>query len=330
MGDSAAAGGRTEQPLRVAFVVPMFPLVSEPFIIDQIATLLQRGVDVDVYSFNRGDEAFVSHKFFDYDMARRARYMDYPLDKLARIVHALPRAARLAVTHPRVLLRALDVRRYGREALSLKLLYWSTALAGRDYDVVHCHFGYAARDFVWVREVTGIAGPMVTTFYGVDASRLFREQPPEYYDRLKNACSLYFVMSTNMKNRVVAQGFDADQVRVHPVGIEVDRYAFRERTLADGEHMRLLSVARFVEKKGLDDLLRAMAIVRDRAARPITCAIVGGGPLEDDLRRLHASLDLGGVVTFEGYKSVEEVIVSFDHAHALVQPSKTAADGDME
>src|SRR5712691_6932453 len=153
MGHSAAASGRTEQPLRVAFVVAVFPLVSEPFIIDQIALLLERGVEVDIYSFNRGNEAFVSRKFSEYDMSRRLCYIDYPLDKLARIVHAFPRAARLAVTHPRVLLRALDVKRYGREALSLKLLYWSTPLAGRDYDVVHCHFGYVARNFVWVREV---------------------------------------------------------------------------------------------------------------------------------------------------------------------------------
>ena len=36
--------------LRIAFVVAIFPLVSETFIIDQIADLDERGVTVDIYS----------------------------------------------------------------------------------------------------------------------------------------------------------------------------------------------------------------------------------------------------------------------------------------
>ena len=100
----------------MAFVVAAFPLVSETFIIDQIADLDDRGIRVDIYSFTRGDESFVSQRYFDHDMAARVRHLDYPLAKLPRVATAIPKMLRLARRRPRTLLRALNVRRYGAAA----------------------------------------------------------------------------------------------------------------------------------------------------------------------------------------------------------------------
>jgi colanic acid/amylovoran biosynthesis glycosyltransferase len=137
-------------------------------------------------------------------------------------------------------------------------------------------------------------------------------------------------MSEDMKRRVVEQGFPEEQVVVHPVSIDVSAYAFSTRKLGADEELRLLAVGRFVEKKGFDDLLRALAIVKERAPRAVRCTIVGGGPLEPELRQLADSLGLQDVVRFPGLMAIEEIIDLFAETHVLVQPSKTAADGDME
>ena len=316
--------------LRIAFVVAIFPLVSETFIIDQIADLDERGIHVDIYSMTRGDEAFVSQRYFDHDMGSRVRYLDYPIPKLARLAAAVPKAIRLVRRDPSALFRALNVRRYGSDALALKLLHWAEPLAGRDYDVVHCHFGTVAREFVWRARGRGHLGRAGHDLLRVDVSKIFVDRPPDFYDPLKEACSLYFVMSEDMKRRVVAHGFPTDEVRVHPVSVEVDEYPFRERRLSGDEELRLVSVGRFVEKKGFDDLLRALAAVKDVSGRRVTCSIVGGGPLDDELRALHSSLGLDGVARFEGYLPVEQLIDHLADKHVLVQPSKTAANGDME
>jgi colanic acid/amylovoran biosynthesis glycosyltransferase len=320
----------SERELRVAFVVGVFPLVSETFIIDQIAQLIDRGVSVDVYAFDRGDEANVSQRFFEYELGSTVVYLDYPLRWLPRLLHGLPRALRLARAHPRVLLRALNVVRYRRWALSLKLLYWTGPLAGKQYDVVHCHFGTVAREFLKARDAALLDAPIITSFYGVDVSRVFQDEPPAFYDELKRTCSLYFVMSEDMKRRVVARGFPETRVRVLPVSIPVGAYPFSVRSMAGADTLRLLAVGRFVEKKGFDDLLRALALVKARSPRPVTCDIVGGGPLEPELRALSASLGVDDIVRFRGFMPVERVIDLLGDAHVLVQPSKTAADGDME
>ncbi len=168
--------------------------------------------------------AHVSKTYFDYEMASRVVYLDYPLPWVRRIRAAWPKAMRLASRHPRVLMRLLNVPRFGLWTLSLKLLYWAEPLAGKQYDVIHCHFGTVARDFVKVREVAMLDAPLVTSFYGVDVSRVFRDQPRNYYDDLKKVCSLYFVMSADMKTRVVEHGFPAEQVRVQPVSVRVEDY----------------------------------------------------------------------------------------------------------
>ena len=334
MGAPDVAGAvRTEAQapkLRVAFVLGIFPLVSETFVVEQIAQLLDRGVDVRIFSLSRGDTTNVARSYFAYDMEARTVYLDYPRGWLARVRHAFPTAARLARRSPRVLLRAINVFRFGRWALSLKLLYWVTPLAGERFDVIHCHFGTVAHDFLKAREAAMLDAPLVTTFYGVDVSRVFRDEHPSYYDDLKEACELYFVMSADMKERVVAHGFPAERVQVHPVSVTVDDYAFTTRSLTQGEELRLLAVGRFVEKKGFDDLLRALAIAKEQAGRSISCTLVGGGPLEADLRRLCESLDLEDVVHFAGMMPLEDVVQLFASMHVLVQPSKTAADGDME
>jgi colanic acid/amylovoran biosynthesis glycosyltransferase len=316
--------------MKVAFVVGIFPAVSETFVIDQIAALRDRGVEIEVFAFIRGETEHVSRKYFEYEMDSMTTYLEHPSAWGRRWLLAWPIAARLAVKNPKLLLRSMNVLRFGRDALSLRVLYWSAPFHEAQFDLVHCHFGVVGRNFVLVHEAARLDARLVTSLYGFDVSQVFRDEPSDYYDRLKAACSLYFVMSNDMRRRVIERGFPEDRVVVHPVSVDVGSYPFRLRQLGDSDALRLLAVGRLVEKKGFDDLLRALAIVRDRTKRPVTCEIIGGGELESELHELSASLGLEEIVNFRGYASVEQVIEAFTHAHVLVQPSKTAANGDME
>lgn len=316
---------------KIIFVVGEFPVVSETFIINQVADLMDRGVDVEIFSFRKGNEENVSERFVRYGMAQRVRYCDMPKNIRIRCAYAIPKIMYLLQHDRYALFRALNVAKYGRNALSLKLLYWVEPFAHmKDADLIHCHFGPIANKFLIIKDILGLSQKMITSFYGYDVSHIIRQKGPRVYDRLKQECSLFFVMSENMKQRVVAYGFDEKKVRVLPVSINVAAHLFSERSLQSGEEVRIVSVGRFVEKKGFDDLLRALAIAREKAKKPFKCFIVGGGPLEGMLHELTRSLGIEDVVEYKGYMKIEDIIGFFGSMHFFVQPSKTAANGDME
>jgi glycosyltransferase involved in cell wall biosynthesis len=84
-------------------------------------------------------------------------------------------------------------------------------------------------------------------------------------------------------------------------------------------------VGRFVEKKGIDDLLSALASIR--AAKP-RAVLIGDGPLEPQMRARAA--DLGVQATFLGAQPPAEVARHLAASRMLVAPSRTARDGDTE
>lgn len=315
---------------KVAFVVGIFPTFSETFIINQVADLVDRGLDVHVYTFRRGDTANVSDRHHSYNMPECTTVLEMPRNWLLRLVHAIPKFFHVLFTRPSVLFRIFDVGRYGANAYSLKNLFWVEPFIGCDADLVHCHFGPIANRYLMIREILTLPQPFVTTFYGFDVSQIIKQKGPRYYAKLIKASAYFFTMSSNMKERVVAIGFPENKIEPLPVSVDVEGFPYCERTIADGETLHIISVGRFVEKKGFDDLLRATAIAKKQAGRPFMLHIIGGGVLEAELKALAQELDILDVVRFEGVMKVQDVVQFLMTAHLFVQASKTARDGDME
>lgn len=78
---------------------------------------------------------------------------------------------------------------------------------------------------------------------------------------------------------------------------------------------RFLFVGRFVEQKGVGDLLQAYCLYRSRVADPWFLHCIGGGPLESLLRR-----ETGVIV--EDFRQPAELVVAFEHAGVFVLPSR--------
>ena len=315
--------------IKIAFVVGKIPTVSGTFLIDQIAGLLDRGIDVEIFSFHNPETLDnISEKFFRYRMADKTKYLEMPKNRVVRLMKAIPKIIRL-FSHPKILFRLLDFRTYGRDALSLRLLYRVAPFIGKKYDLFHVHFGTRANDFLIIKEILELKQKMITSFYGYDASYIFNRQGDAVYDRLRKECHNFLVMSENMKQRLVAHGFDPQTIVVHPVGIEPKNYLFEERQ-NHGGLAEIISVGRFVEKKGFDDLFRALAIVRGRLGDVFHCTIVGDGQLRDVLYNLADNLGIRDNLDFRGYMPMEEITKLFLEKDFFVQPSKTAKNGDME
>jgi len=92
---------------------------------------------------------------------------------------------------------------------------------------------------------------------------------------------------------------------------------------------RLVAVGRFVEKKGLDVLLRACAVLKQRQVS-FHCLLIGDGPEMGRLQSLVAQLDLGDEVHFTGAIPSDGVRSYLAPHTVAVAPSVYARDGERD
>ncbi|MEM7129582.1 MAG: glycosyltransferase family 4 protein [Chloroflexota bacterium] len=91
----------------------------------------------------------------------------------------------------------------------------------------------------------------------------------------------------------------------------------------------LLTVARLVEHKGIDNVIRAVRVLIDRGIE-INYAIVGRGPDKERLKGLVSSLALEKYVNFAGFVPDDELQDYFQHSSIFIMPSREMADGSVE
>ncbi len=98
-------------------------------------------------------------------------------------------------------------------------------------------------------------------------------------------------ISADARLHLELAGVAPERIEVLPMGIDLERFA-PAQSRADAGPLRILSVCRLVSEKGVEDLVVALRLLRDRdVAAQIT--LVGSGPLESRLREMAARLGVG-------------------------------------
>jgi len=86
--------------------------------------------------------------------------------------------------------------------------------------------------------------------------------------------------------------------RVVPMGAWLDRVPTTDDTSFD--RRRVVFLGHLVPRQGVSLFLDALAVLRDRRVE-VTASVIGGGPLEAELRAKAEELGLRGVVQFHGF-----------------------------
>lgn len=316
--------------MKLTFFTMRFPVASETFVLNQVIYFIDAGYDVEIISVFPGDMVNRHGAFDEYGLAQKTHYL-LPDEKVSaleklnqRLKLVLPRVARPA------LLRSLNVRRYGAQASKL-LLPSIVANASGTYtaDVFLVHFGYAGALANKLRELGVLQGKQATVFHGADISRrhILEEHKLDYVNLFEQS-ELMLPISHLWKNKLIEMGCPPEKIHVTRMGIEPEKFNFRPR---QGFHtpLRIISVARLTEKKGLDIAVQASEILKVRGGR-FEYTIIGNGDQEEELRAHIASAGLEDNVKMPGFKPQDEIRQALNEADIFLLPSKTAADGDME
>jgi colanic acid/amylovoran biosynthesis glycosyltransferase len=307
--------------MKIAFMVGEFPALSETFILDQITALIARGHTVSILAEREGRDPEEHPDVARFALRAITRYERLP-DGFLRRLAALPSAWRGTAAH----WRALDVARFGGMAASLRLS-WGVHLCDDDgdFDIVQCHFGALGLKAVLLRRIGALRGRIVTAFHGEDVTNYPRRFRGNHYAELFAHGDLFLPISARWNAQLEAMGCPREKIRVHRMGIDLRNFPARA-TRPASPVVRLLSVSRLVEKKGIGDAIRAVA----RCAVPVEYVVAGDGPLRAELEALARELNVAPRVRFVGAQMREQVAALLAEADVFVAPSVTAADGDIE
>lgn len=151
----------------------------------------------------------------------------------------------------------------------------------------------------------------------VSAYRNIRTRP--YRQRVLRETDVFIVRTERALHALVLEGVPEDRIRVSYPGIDVERFAAAREPSppADGKHL-ILCIGRLVWEKGHQDLLRAMALLRERGRSDLRALIVGVGPEESRLRSVVRDLGLEDIVEFRGWIPYEEIVPVYASASCLV------------
>jgi colanic acid/amylovoran biosynthesis glycosyltransferase len=328
------ANGGHSSTIHVAYLLRMYPQLSETFILGEILELERQGVQLEIFSLMQPTER-IRHR----DVGRVRRRLTYVPSLGAQPRAVIAAHARLLRVAPGRYCRALcdALRRpfpgdfeddevggtWGALKHFLKAGFIASRLEQKGIRHLHSHFAGAATSVaLHVSRLTDVSYSF--TAYARDIY-LDRVRPDDLRVKMGSA---RFTVTVSDYNRRHLAGLapEAEIVRIYN-GLDLE--AFSPNGRSPERPPLILAVGRLVEKKGFGDLIRACALLRDWG-QPFSCRIVGKGPLHGELRDLIIGLRLQGVVELAGPMPREALVHVFPRASVFAAPCLVARDGNRD
>jgi glycosyltransferase involved in cell wall biosynthesis len=328
----------------VAYVMNGFPRLSETFIAHEIHQLEHAGLRLRLYVVKRENEpqahpvvatirAPLTYlpEVTSLSGATLAGWLKQNLPTFAR-AHAA-----IAVRHPWRYVHtlasavALTWRHWPRKVFIKEFLQAGEIAAAlqncKDVRHLHGHFCHGVATITWfASRLSGI--PFSFTAHAKD---IYQPElnPGRLLERKLGAAR--FVATCTCANAGVLRARHARPDEVHTIyhGLDTDYFAPASQAPASREPL-ILSVGRFVEKKGFDHLIAACALLQQQGLR-FRCLIVGErGSAYEPLREQIERLGLADVVELRSAVTQDQLREIYRGAQAFALPCRITDDGDRD
>ncbi len=316
----------------VAYVLLHFPYLTETFVAEEIQSIRSQGIDVRIISLldpGPGPVQPLSHKLLSHTWYAPG-LMSYDLWKSQ--IRFLCRSPCLYL---KLLVRLLR-QPYPRQApvlLAKRLVVFLKAVAvahyleDSDVGLLHSHFAWLSGAAAWVC-ARWLGLPFTVTVHAYDI----------YYsnDLLSlvsgEASHIIAISDYNRQQLAALETCPAENISVIHCGVNlssIQQPSEQEERHSTDEPISVLSVGSLVAKKGHVYLVDACRLLKQRGI-DVNCTIIGGGPLEQDLRQHIREYGLHEQVTLLGPRPHPEVMDAYRRHDLFVLASVVTPGGDRD
>lgn len=317
--------------MRIAIVVSVFPSISETFVLNHITALIERGHDVTIFSRSHSKDNSYHADIMKFDLLKKTVFFDEIPDPLfKRFFKGVPLFFKSFLKQPLLTISAMNFFKWGKEALSLRNLYYVSPFIGRGgFDAVHCHFGPNGILALYAKRLGLPIGKLIVNFHGYDAFTFILTHGEKIYEELFEKADAIISVSEFLRERLEILGCPKEKIFVIPASFDISKYPFRERGKDKENILHILSVGRLVEVKGTEfGILAVEKALREKIN--VRYSIIGNGPMYESLQKLINEKGLSEKIKLLGEKTIEEVRNYMENSHILIQPSIRTKDGVEE
>lgn len=305
-------------------IVGKFPKGSETFLLHQMAGVIDSGFGLKIYASYKGDDEVKHDIIQEYSLLDKVSYCTTPNSRKDILLKGILRTFNSLRHAPAITFRALDISEYGKRSILNIHRVGCVSDSSSEHDIIHAHFGHTGVQYKWWFE--SISSPVIVSFYGNDASEDIKKDAKKYRT-LFSTVDCVTVLSEDMKNKIERAGCPEQKIVKQPLAINTNQFSYKNRKIKDGK-IDILTVGRFVEKKGLKYGINALAELSD--SHNIHYRIVGDGQLRSELEKQVYNLGIEDSVTFYGFLKQSDVVKHMHESDIFLAPSVTASSGDQE
>ena len=315
---------------QIAIILKGYPRLSETFIAQEILQLQNAGLGLHLVSLRHPTDT-KRHPVHNEITAPVLYLPEYIHDEIARCWRAWRRARKLAgyARARNIWLRDLwRDRTRNRVRRFVQAMVAATEL-GRSTDWLYGHFIHTPGS------VTRYAAIMRGLPFSISAHAkdIWTSPDWELAEKLNDA-EWTVTCTKGGADHLAALANTDDAVRLVYHGLDLQRFPEpeKESSKRDGsdadDPVKFLSVGRAVEKKGLDTLLNALALLPGHLNWRWTH--IAGGPLLSELKQLGETLDLSDKLEFLGSQAQSRVLEAYRESDVFVLPCRIAGNGDRD
>lgn len=318
---------------RIAVLIPIIPDVSHTFIYREITAMQECGGEFILFGLLRGEMGVIhpeADKLYPQtiflDDISVAEYLFVYL----KFAFLMPkRFARMISFYKKKCNKENDFFLQCEQITNLLHPLRSLVLADkmRKYGITKIHsygFSFPATMAMGASMLLGIP-------YSISTFVDFEHDYEYKMAREKLETSTFVVVCTNYcVDRLLNFAGDKYKNKIHVIHSSIrSEYADNLNHIPEGDFIRLISVARFVEKKGLNYLLRACKSLRQKNIE-FNCLIIGDGPDADKLYASHEELALSNYVKLLKPMKNDDIKAYYGPNTVVVMPCVNASDGERD